>query len=161
MSHPTDTQKLILKERRIASVATISPDGAPHLVSVWFLYENESLYLAIPSSSSKRRNVATNPRIAVMIDVRVSYKEAGLTAIGDAEIISGEEAKALVQRIHAKYLTPAALGDPQVGPVFAAIDDVAVKINPIKWLSWDMSELDQHIFGGAISRNRYLKTIDP
>src|SRR5262245_6678333 len=113
----TETQKQILRERRIASVATVSADGSPHLVSVWFLYENEELYLAIPSSSSKGRNLAANPKIAVMIDVRVSYKEAGLTAIGEAKVVSGDEAKLIVRRVHEKYLTANALADPQVGPV--------------------------------------------
>jgi len=158
---PTEKQTRILQERRIASVATISPDGSPHLTSVWFLYENETLYLAIQSSRTKGRNLAGNPKIAVMIDVRVSYEEAGLTAIGEAEIITGEEAKLIVRRVHEKYLTPAALADRQVGPIFAAIDDIAVKLTPTKWLCWDMSKLDQQGFGGAISRNRYLKAIDP
>lgn len=161
MPEPTEKQKRILKERRIASVATLSPDGTPHLTSVWFLYENETLYLAVPSSSAKGKNLAKNPKIAVMIDVRVSYQEAGLTAIGEVEIISGKEAASIVQRVHEKYLSPDALADPQVGPVFAAIDDIAVKLTPIRWLSWDMSELDQQVFGGAMSRNRYLKDIDP
>jgi PPOX class probable F420-dependent enzyme len=161
MSQPSEKQKRLLEERRIASVATMGPDGTPHLTSVWFLFENETLYLAISSSSSKGRNLARNPKIAVMIDVRVSYEEAGLTAIGEAEIVSGEEAKLIVERVHAKYLTPTALRDPQVGPVFAAFDDIAVKLKPIKWLSWDMNELDQSAFGGAMARNRYLKAIDP
>jgi PPOX class probable F420-dependent enzyme len=161
MSQPTATQKQILKERRIASLATIGPDGAPHLVSVWFLYENDALYLAIPSSSAKSRNLAANPKIAVMIDVRVSYAEAGLTAVGEAEIIAGSEAKSIVRRIHEKYLTPAAIADPRVGPVLAAVDDIAVKLTPARWLSWDMRELDQRVFGGAVASNRYLQAIDP
>ena len=157
----TEKQKRILAERRIASVATVSRDGTPHLTSVWFLYENDTLYLAIQSSGAKGRNIAGNPKIAVMMDVRVSYKEAGLTAIGEAEIISGDEAKSVVKRLHEKYLTSDALTDPRVGPVFASMDDIAVKVTPSRWLSWDMSELDHHSFGGAISANQYLKPIDP
>jgi nitroimidazol reductase NimA-like FMN-containing flavoprotein (pyridoxamine 5'-phosphate oxidase superfamily) len=128
---------------------------------VWFLYENDILYLAIQSSSAKGRNLARSRKIAVMIDVRESYEEAGVTAIGEAELIAGDEAKLIVRRVHEKYLPPDAFADTQVGPVFAAIDDVAVKLRPTKWLSWDISEVDQHAFGGAISRNRYLKAIDP
>lgn len=160
MVEPNEKQKLLLAERRIASVATIGADGAPHLTSVWFLYEGGVIYLAIPSSSAKGKNLAGNPKIAVMIDVRESYREAGLTAIGEVEFLSGEEAAPIVRRIHEKYLSSDALNDPQVGPVFAVIDDVAVKLVPQRWLSWDMGELDQQAFGGAISRNAYLKEID-
>jgi len=149
--------KQLLTERRIASVATIGPDGAPHLTSVWFLYEDGALYLAIASSSAKGRNLASNPHVAVMIDSREPYQEAGITAIGEAELLSGERAAAIVRKVHAKYLSAEALDDPQVGPVFAAIDDMAVKVVPQRWLSWDMSELDQQVFGGAIARNRYLR----
>jgi PPOX class probable F420-dependent enzyme len=158
---PTERQKQILAERRIASVATVSPDGTPHLTSVWFLYEDDTLYLAIQSSSAKGKNLARNPKIAVMIDVRVSYEEVGLTAIGEAEIISGDEAKLIVKRVHEKYLTADALKDARVGPVFVAVDDIAVKLTPSRWLSWDMKVLDQRAFGGAISSNRYLKDVDP
>jgi nitroimidazol reductase NimA-like FMN-containing flavoprotein (pyridoxamine 5'-phosphate oxidase superfamily) len=129
------------------------------VTATWFLYEDGCLYLAIPSSSAKGRNLMRNPRIAVMIDVRSSYAEAGLTASGEAEIISGDEAARIVQRVHQKYLTSQALADPQVGPAFAAMDDMAVRLKPAKWISWDMAELDAQLFSGAMSRNRYLKDL--
>lgn len=151
----------MLKERRIASVATIDAHGMPHLTSVWFLYEEGSLYLAIPSASAKGRNLARNPRIAVMIDIREHYREAGLTAIGNAEILSGEAASPVVERLHRKYLTDSALEDPGVGPVFAAVDDIAVRLQPARWIAWDMAELDGQAFGGAIARNRYLRDLAP
>jgi len=161
MAQLSEKQRELLDERRIASVATIGPDGAPHLTSVWFLYENEHLYLAIPSSSVKGKNLAHDRRIAVMIDVRVSFREMGLTAIGEAELIGGEAAAVIAQRVHAKYLKPDALSDPRVGPLFAAVDDLVVKLVPSKWICWDMSALDQQAFGGAVSRSGYLKDIDP
>lgn len=161
MSQPDEHQLDLLAMRRIASVATINPDGGPHLTSVWFLYENGSLYLAIPSSSVKGRNLKRSPQIAVMIDVRRSGGEKGLTAMGEAEIIEGDEAAAIVHRVHEKYLTADGLQDPQVGPVFAAVDDIAVKLVPDKWISWDMAQLDAQAFGGAIYRNGYLKELEP
>ena len=161
MQHPNENQIRLLGERRIASVATIDADGAPHLTSVWFLFEEGQLFLAIPSTSVKARNLMHNSGIAVMIDSRVSFEESGLTAIGVAELLSGEEAVPIVRRLHEKYLTNEALADPQVGAVFAAMDDIAVRVNPIRWISWDMSELDEHVFGGAMTQNRYLREIAP
>lgn len=160
MAQPDESQLKLLEERRIASVATIDPTGTPHLTAVWFLYQDGALYLAIPSSSVKGRNLANDARIAVMIDVRQSGKESGLTAIGKAELIRGAEAAPIVRRLHEKYISPQGLADPRVGPVFAGIDDVAVRVAPTRWISWDMRELDEHVFGGAMTENGYLKEID-
>ena len=161
MADPNPKLAPLLGERRIASVATVSKDGIPHLTSVWFVYEQGALYLAIPSSSVKGMNLLRNPGIAVMVDTRVAYREAGLTAVGHAEILRGEEAAAIVRRVHEKYLTPEALEDARVGTVFADMDDIAVKLVPRKWLAWDMAELDKQAFDGAMARNRYLKDLLP
>ena len=52
------------------------------------------------------------------------------------------------------------LADPQVGPVFSAMDDVAVKLTPSRWISWDMGELDRPVFGGAMSAGGYIKEVE-
>ena len=157
----TPAQLDLLDQRRIAAVATIGRDGVPHLTATWFLHDAGSLYLAIPSGSAKGRNLMRNDRLAVMIDVRVAGREAGVTAIGRAELLTGVEAEPVVSRIHDKYLTTAGLADPRVGPVFGAVDDLAVKLTPDRWISWDMSELDRQAFGGAIMENGYLREIEP
>jgi PPOX class probable F420-dependent enzyme len=161
MRQPNEKQLRMLAERRIASVATVDADGVPHLTSVWFLYEDGCLYLAIPSSSAKGRNLARNPRIAVMIDVRSSYQEAGISASGDAEMLRGDEAAAFTRRVHEKYLSADALADPQVGPAFAAMDDIAVRLRPRKWIAWDMAALDAEVFGGVMAREHYLRDLVP
>lgn len=157
----SEKQRKLLEESRIASVATIDSAGFPHLTSVWFLFEDEALYLAIPSRSAKGRNLEQNRRLAVMIDARRAYAEAGITAIGEGEILSGSTAVPYVQRLHEKYLTREALQDPDVGPAFAAMDDIAVRLTPKRWISWDMAELDAQAFGGRMARQRYLKDIEP
>lgn len=96
-----------------------------------------------------------------MVDVREKARECGLTAIGEAELMTGQVAASIVQRLHEKYISPEGLSDPQVGPVFAAIDDTVVRLQPNRWISWDMAELDQQVFGGAMTRNGYLKTVAP
>ena len=159
MRELSENQVAMLQERRIASVATISPDGMPHLTSVWFLFEDGTIYLAIPSSSVKAHNLERDARVAVMIDVRESYREKGVTAIGRADLIQGADASSIVQKIHEKYLTDEALQDPSVGPVFAAFDDIAVQLIPSKWITWNMSELDKQAFAGKLVSNGYLREI--
>lgn len=96
-----------------------------------------------------------------MVDVRVSYEESEITAIGEAEIVSGDEAVPIVRRLHRKYLTDEALQDDLVGPAFVAMDDVAIRLKPLRWISWDMAGMDFQALGGALAENRYLNDIVP
>ena len=149
----------ILGQRRIASVATVGPDGAPHLTATWFLFDGGAFLLAVPSSSVKARNLRENPRIAVMVDVRQAGQELGVSASGVAEVLEGQAARDAAARVHAKYLTGEALADADVGPAFAAFDDVAIRLEPERWITWDMSELDRQAFGGKLAARSYLRSI--
>jgi hypothetical protein len=55
--------------------------------------------------------------------------------------------------IHRKYLSPAALTDARVGPVFAAWDDVTIQVTPTSLIAWDMRVADRQFFGGAMESN--------
>lgn len=161
MKHSEIQNNEILIQRRIASVATIDSNGFPHVTSVWFYYDEGVFWLAIPSSSAKAKNLSQNNKIAIMIDVRVAGKEFGITASGECDILRGEAAEEAVKLIHSKYLTEDGVSDPDVGPAFAAFDDMVIRLVPSKWISWDMAALDQAAFGGKLGSNSYLKQIEP
>jgi general stress protein 26 len=148
----SEHQRLILKQRRIASVATIDPEGFPHLTAVWFHFDGDSLSLAIPSKSVKYRNLKLNKKLSIMIDTRDTGSETGISMSGIAEILMGQEAQVAIKTIHSKYITKEGIEEPSVGPLFASFDDVAVKLKPEKIISWDMSALDQQIFNGKLSK---------
>ena len=95
-----------------------------------------------------------------MIDVRVSGRERGLTAIGNAELVRGAWSESLNRVIHGRYLRPGALDDPRVGPVFAAMDDATICLRADEWLSWDMAALDQQVFAGRMASQSYLLPLD-
>ena len=96
-----------------------------------------------------------------MVDSRSPGKERGVTAIGKIEVIEGDAARAWNRRVEARYLSEAALHDPGVGPVFAALGDVTLKLTPERWISWDMTEMDAQVFGGKLgSAPGYLLPLD-
>ena len=95
----------ILNQRRIASVATIGPYGVPHLTAVWFLYEDDVFYLAIPSTNVKNRNLIQNNKVALMIDTRKTYSESGISIQGTAKIIEGDDARKIAQNISLTMLS--------------------------------------------------------
>jgi PPOX class probable F420-dependent enzyme len=152
----TDRQREILSERRIAAIATISADGLPHLTAVWFLFENDIFYVSISSRSAKMRNLTENPRVALMIDTREPYAESGICIQGRVEIIDGQEALEIGRKVHAGYLTPEALASDDIGGLFEAFDDIALKIEPSRWITWDMAEVDRQVFSGALRATNAL-----
>ena len=53
------------------------------------------------------------------------------------------------------------MSDPQVGPVFAAFDDVTIRLTPISWTTWDMAVLDAQAFGGRLGNTPgYMLPLD-
>lgn len=142
-------QKL-LAGRYIASLGTENPDGSIHMVAVWYLFEEGVLYIATSSKTRKARNIAARAKASLMVDLRNPGTERGITAAGHAQLISGEAAAKLNHRIHSRYLSAAAMADPQIAPVFAGFDDVTIRITPASWISWDMGALDAQAFGGRL-----------
>jgi PPOX class probable F420-dependent enzyme len=56
-----------LQAPRFAVVGTNRVDGPPQLTPVWYLYENNQIYVSIYLNSAKYRNLRRDPRIGVCI----------------------------------------------------------------------------------------------
>lgn len=143
----------LLKGRYVATLGTHNPDGSIHMVSVWYWYDGSHIYVATSSRSRKGRNVQSRPQASIMIDSRDPTASCGVNIAGEAKILSGVSAAEKRDKVHRKYLSPAALADPKVGPIFAAFDDIALQITPATVIAWDMRMIDRQFFGGAMERN--------
>jgi PPOX class probable F420-dependent enzyme len=151
----------LIRGRHIATFGTENGDGSIHLTAVWYLFESGSLYVATSSKSRKARNVAARPKASLMVDVRRPGAERGVTAAGRAEVITGDQSQEMNRRIHSRYMSPAAISDPQVGPVFASFDDVTLRLNPESRIAWDMAGLDAQALGGRLGGTPgYLLLLD-
>jgi len=140
----------LLSGRHIAALGTENADGTIHLTAVWYLFEGGNLFVATSSKSRKARNVMMCPKASLMVDARRAGAERGVTIICKAEVVSGSESREINHRLHRRYLSPAALSDPEVGPVFASFDDVTLRLTPDRWFSWDMAALDAQVLGGKL-----------
>ena len=56
-----------LQEPRIAVVGTNRVNGPPQLTPVWYLYQDDRIYLSMFVNSVKYRNLCRDPRIGVCI----------------------------------------------------------------------------------------------
>lgn len=143
----------LLHGRYVASLATEHPNGPIHMVAVWFWFDGTHIYIATSSQSRKIRNVEALAKASLMIDSRDQAASCGVTIAGHAELVDGDSSKRWNAEVHRKYLSQAALADPRVGPVFAAWDDVTIRITPHSVVAWDMRVADAQFFGGAMKSN--------
>lgn len=140
----------LLSGRYIATLGTENADGSIHLTAVWYMFEEGHLLVATSSKTRKARNIEARPKASLMVDVRKPASERGVTAIGKAELISGDRSRELNRRIHSRYMSAAAMSDPHIEPVFASFDDVTIQLSPLSWTAWDMATLDAQAFGGRL-----------
>jgi uncharacterized protein YhbP (UPF0306 family) len=151
----------LLRGRYVATLGTENADGSIHLTAVWYLFESGSLYVATSSKTRKCRNVAARAKGSLMVDVRKPGAERGVTAAGRVEVISGNRSQEINRRIHARYLSAAAMSDPHIGPVFESFDDVTIQLTPVSWITWDMAVLDAQALGGRLGGTPgYLLPLD-
>jgi PPOX class probable F420-dependent enzyme len=146
----SDELRILLAERRYAILATHDPDDVIHLTPVWFLFDNDRFYFESFSESRKIKNLRQNPSASVIVDARTPGTEQWVAAAGTTEIFGGQESEVVNAAIRHRYLTQDALGDQRIEPVFAAADDVTIRLTPAKWRSWAAKDLDQAFFGGIL-----------
>ncbi len=49
-------------------VSTVRPDGRPHVMPVWGLWQDDSFYFSTGTESRKARNLAANPHCVVHVE---------------------------------------------------------------------------------------------
>ena len=108
--------RLFLDRRRVAHLATADATGAPHVVPICFALVGDTLFVSIdekpklgaPLQLRRLRNIAQNPRVAVVADVYDDEDWARLGFVlvrGIARILSaGEEHRLALEALRGKYV---------------------------------------------------------
>lgn len=98
----TDEDVALLNEPQLAHVATIEPDGTPHLTPVWVDTDGEHIVFNTAKGRVKYRNIVRNPVVAVSVSDRANDFRT-LWVKGTAELIE-EGADEHIDRLAKKYL---------------------------------------------------------
>lgn len=126
----------------VAALATFNGDGSIHVVPVWFLRDGDALLVPTSGANRKARNLDRDPRATMMVhDSRGGVDVRGLTLLGRAEIVRGEEALALNARVHRKYVSARGLAVRALRE-FLAGDDVTLRFVPERVSWWDETETE-------------------
>ena len=127
------------KAARVARLATLDANRAPHMVPICFIYDGSFFYTAIdrkpksvaPTQLARLKNISTAPQVALLID---EYDEDWsrlwyVLVRGEAALVSAaaEHGHALAQ-LRAKY--------PQYRSGMLPDDAPIVRITPERITSW-------------------------
>jgi PPOX class probable F420-dependent enzyme len=121
-------KKLIDEEKIFATVATISPDGRPHLTVVWIKRDGDDLLFSTTTERLQGRNIARDPRVTVGIvptDNPYTYAEIRGTAT-----TTPDPTRSLPDELSRKYTGQDYTSNP------ASVDDhhvrIVVRVRPDK-----------------------------
>ena len=85
----------------IADLATVRPDGSPHVAPVWFLYEDGVVKVLAETSSVKVKNLKSEPRVSVSIATdQQPYEYVIVNGVAE---ISGGDISDILRRISVHY----------------------------------------------------------
>ena len=119
-----------LREDEIIWLTTVSPNGQPQSVPVWFLWDGETVLIYSQPDKSKIRNIEQNPRVALNFN---SDAQGGhvVRLQGQAEIDAAAPPATGVPAMIEKYRA----GIERIGATpeqFAQGYSVAIRITPTR-----------------------------
>lgn len=132
------------EDARILQIASIDPGGLPHLVPMWFVFDDDGvLTFTACGSSQKVKNLEHNPRFTALTETGDAYDQVlDFSIDGRAEIVRDPHVTArALQLVGARYGNrprpePNADADADAAPPPAAYKRVTIRIHPERVRNW-------------------------
>lgn len=145
---PEEIQEF-LAASTILEVATIGPDGWPHLAPMWYVVDDGQVVFRSFTKSQKIVNLQRNPKLTVLVETGHEYSQLrGVMIKGTARLVTDPDyVLTIYRRLAAKYPmindTPVELDPVAVEAAFGrfAAKNTAVIVEPVKTTSWDHTKL--------------------
>ena len=134
--------RAFVESSRTATMATVGPNGTPHLVAMWFGVIDGQIWFETKARSQKAVNLRRDPRITVMIEDGLTYDTLrGVSLEGEATIVDDPDALwAVGVSVWERYNGPYT---DEVKPLveFMLNKRVAVRVDVGRVRSWDHRKL--------------------
>jgi len=125
---PNKARAFLANGVRTAKLATTRADGAPDVVPVWFVLDGDQVVFTCSSSSVKARNLAREPRAALVVDDE-AFPHAFVRVRGTVEMaVRPADLRAWTTRIATRYV--GAERAEEYGQRNEEIDDCLVRLTP-------------------------------
>ena len=142
-----------LQSNMKVQVATVGPDGAPHLTTLFYALDDEGrITFWTYGSSQKVKNLRRDPRVSCLVEDGIDYGELrGVSIQGRAELVEDYDAIRTLGRRVVEVMAGGAdlgeLGDQIVDG--QARKRVGVVIVPDKVASWDHRKMNGALPGAG------------
>jgi PPOX class probable F420-dependent enzyme len=132
-----------IEHSRTATMATVLPNGRPHLVAMWYAVLDGEIWFETKAKSQKAVNLRRDPTVTVMIEDGLTYDTLrGVSIDGTAEIVDADPD--LLHRVGVsvweRYTGP--YTDEMKPFVDQMMNNrIAVRVVPSRMRSWDHRKL--------------------
>ena len=98
----TEKQAKLFLDKNFGAVATIRPDGTPHVTPVWVDYDGEHVLFNTATGRAKWRHMQHDPRVTIEVYSQEDPYEY-VTVSGTVELEESEEANRHIDKLSEKY----------------------------------------------------------
>ena len=133
MTMTPDQIDAYLSEPRIADLATINPDGSPHIAPVWYRYDGDVVKVFTQHTAVKLRNIRHDPRVA--LSIATHSEPYGYVIVSGTAVISDEGIPDEVRQMAIHYKGEAE-GETYIREALAQFTFRLITITPTKMSGW-------------------------
>jgi nitroimidazol reductase NimA-like FMN-containing flavoprotein (pyridoxamine 5'-phosphate oxidase superfamily) len=132
-----DELEWYLRLERTVRLATVDPDGTPHVIPLWFVWADGTMFMNSTDGNVTVRNVQLNPRATGCIDDGTTYGDLrGVVVQGTVERAGDDPRLPDVEHLWSeKYLA----GNPV--PFAHWRNRVWLRMKPDRFASWDFRKI--------------------
>jgi PPOX class probable F420-dependent enzyme len=102
MAKLTEKQAQLFLDKNFGAVATIRPDGTPHVTPVWVDYDGEHILFNTATGRAKWHHMQRDPRVTIEVYAQEDPYEY-VTVTGTVELEESEEANRHIDKLSEKY----------------------------------------------------------
>ena len=137
-----------LEQSRVVTVASLGPNGRPHLMPLWFVLDGEDLLAWTYAASQKARNLERLPQATLQVEAGEAYGELR-GVMFECDVSLSREPETVVRvgsALAARYGGAGAAAQEPNPEVRAAVERqagkrVAIRFHPTRTVTWDHRKL--------------------
>lgn len=140
-----DERWALLERNMVMRLATVDPDGYPHVTPIWYLADRDygNVYFSTPGDTRKVRDVEAFPKASLTVDEGAYYFDLIAVVVEGtvSRVEAGEERRTVEEAWCRKYF------DQPDRPEFMDLLYQGrpwewFRVEPSRWISWDNSQID-------------------
>ena len=134
MAAPRQSIGEALERQTVVWVSSVRPDGTPHLLPLWFVWDGDSSLVFSKPHAQKVRNVRSAPRVMVAVgDPGPAWDVELVEGVADLlpPVLDGDVPESFAAKYRELMSRAGTTRDE-----FAATYSQPIRIRPTRWLNW-------------------------